>query len=472
MKATICDAYKLFHDGTLALSQVETNGIRIDLDYLDDTIRSVGAKIRTLEGELESDSVFRIWRKRFGDRMKLGSRQQLEQVVFGELGYPRVKGLTQSGREQADESAFDHVDLPFVKQYFKMEKLKKARNTYLAGILREVDENGFLHPVFNLHLVMSYRSSCDSPNFQNIPVRLEMIRDIIRRCFIPRKGHQIVEFDFKGIEVGISCCYHKDPTLIKYVEDKSTDMHGDTAQQLFFMTKDQIKRHKDSRHVAKNRFVFPQFYGDFYVSCARNIWEEMHKLGLKVDGVPMEEHLRANGITSLGDCDPEQKPVRGTFEYHVKTIEDSFWNDRFPVYTEWKRRTWDKYQTTGYVKFHTGFVCAGVYRRNQVLNLAIQGSAFHCLLWCLIKLQRWLVKNNMRSRIVGQIHDSMICDVHEDELDRVIAKARQIMAVDLPKAWSWILVPLEVEVEVAPPGASWLDKGRWINKDGLWQLKV
>jgi DNA polymerase I-like protein with 3'-5' exonuclease and polymerase domains len=416
--------------------------------------------------------VFRTWRKRFGDKTNLGSRTQLAKVIFGDLGYTS-KGLNESGRGyKADEAAFDHVDLPFVKQYIQVEKLKKARNTYLAGIRREVDEKGLLHPFFNLNIAKSYRSSCDSPNFQNIPIRLEMLRDIIRRCFIPRKGHVIVEFDFKGIEVGVSCCYHHDPTLIRYVSDKeNADLHGDTGQELFFMTKDQIKVNKLARHVAKNKFVFPQFYGDFYVSCARHIWEEMDKLGLKVDGKPMVEHLRANGITELGLCDPEHKPRPGSFEFHVKQVEDSFWNDRFPVYTEWKRRTWERYQKTGIVKFHTGFVAQGVYRRNQVLNFAIQGSAFHCLLKSLVKLQAWLVKYKMRTKIIGQIHDSLICDVHESELDEVITKAKQIMDTDIPNAWKWIIVPLDVEVEVAPPGKSWLDKGRWQNKDGTWQMK-
>jgi len=473
VKVASPEAYDLFHQGTLALSQVEANGIRIDLEYLNHTFASTTETIKELETELLADPIWRKWRRRFGDRANLGSKNQLAQLVFGEMGYSS-KGFNTSGRGfKADEAAFDHVDVPFVKEFFRLEKLKKIRNTYLRGLLREVDDKGYLHPFFNLNIAISYRSSSDSPNFQNIPTRIEMMREIIRRCFIPRPGHQIVEFDFKGIEVGISCCYHHDPTLIKYVSDKTTDMHGDTGQQLFFLTKEQIKANKSARHVAKNKFVFPQFYGDFYASCARNIWEEMHKMKLMVGDKTMDEHLRENGITELGDCDPDHKPRTGTFEFHVKTIEDSFWNDRFPVYTQWKKRTWEKYQRTGYIKLHTGFVCSGmVLRRNQVLNFQTQGSAFHCLLWCLIKLQKWMVKHNLRSRIVGQIHDSMICDVHEDELDLVIDKARKIMAQDLPQHWPWIVVPLEVEVEVAPPGKSWLDKGKWHKKDGVWGMGV
>jgi DNA polymerase-1 len=485
VKATTADGYRLFHEGSVALAQVEANGIRIDMKYLEHTYYEIGDKCNDLIKALKEDEVWKTWTRRFGSKSTLGNKQQMAAVFFDEkerggLGYTSKGGRTKRGHK-ADEASFDHIDHPFVKTYNRLEKYKKAHNTYLRGMLREV-QDGYLHCFFNLAGggggseeekggAQTYRSSSSHINFQNIPTRLEMLKNIIRRCFIPRKGHQIVEFDFKGIEVGIAACYHKDPTMIKYVSDKKKDMHRDTGMDLFFLTKEQITG--PIRHIAKNKFVFPQFYGDFYVSCTRNIWEEISKTKPKLsDDTLLIDHLARIGIKDVGACDTESRPIEGTLEYRVKEVEDLFWNERFPVYTQWKKDWWTQYQRTGYFDMYTGFRVGGMYRKNQVINYPVQGAAFHCLLWCLIRLQRWLIKHNMRSKIVGQIHDSLILDIHEDELDEIIAKTQQLMSKDLPAAWDWIIVPLEVEIEVAPPGKSWLDKGKWVNKEGTWQLKV
>ena len=149
------------------------------------------------------------------------------------------------------------------------------------------------------------------------------------------------------------------------------------------------------------------------------------------------------------------------------------WNDRFRVYTDWKRRWWDEYCSKGYVHTLTGFLSQGVYRRNQVLNTAIQGSAFHCLLWSLVRLQRWLNKWKMKTKIVGQIHDSIVADVHPDEFDDYLAAVKQIITVDLRRHWDWIIVPMEIEAEASEVGGTWYEKrgvaedenGRWVYKN-------
>ena len=106
----------------------------------------------------------------------------------------------------------------------------------------------------------------------------------------------------------------------------------------------------------------------------------------------------------------------------------------------------------------TGFVCHGTLDRKQVCNAPIQGAAFHCLLWSLIQLQDWLIGNHMKTKIIGEIHDSMLLEFYEPELNDVLRKAQQIMTRDIRQAWKWIRVPLAVEAEVAPAGGSWADK--------------
>ena len=125
---------------------------------------------------------------------------------------------------------------------------------------------GILHPQFNLHNVISYRSSSDSPNFQNMPKRDKEIMKIVRSAIYPRRGNMLMEVDFSGLEVSIAACYHKDPVMMKYLTSDHSDMHGDMAQQIFLI-KDfnrDLPEHKNLRQAAKNGFVFPQFYGDYY----------------------------------------------------------------------------------------------------------------------------------------------------------------------------------------------------------------
>ena len=450
------EGYNLFHDGMQALSEMEANGIRIDTEYLGRAKEECKAKIAELKVSLLADDVYTKWRRRFGQDTNLGSREQLGEVIFDILKYS-CKVHTPSGRPSMDDEVLQTIKLLFVKNYMEAERWKKALNTYLRGIEREVC-NGYLHPFFNLHITMTYRSSSDSPNFQNIPIRRPEIAKLIRMAFIPRgSNRQIVEFDFKGIEVSVAACYNHDLVLIEYVSDPIKDMHGDMGRQCYIVTRKQMT--KLIRYATKNGFVFPEFYGNWYKAVAKDLWTKITELKLETaDGVPLKEHLRKQGIRGLGKCDPEEDVVPDTFEYHIKEVEDDFWHRRFKIYDQWKRDWNNAYLEKGYFDTLTGFRCSAMMDRKQCVNFPIQGSAFHCLLWSLIRVQKLLHKYNMKSFIIGQIHDSMIMDVLQRELKDVMDIVRQVTMIDLTKHWKWIIVPMRVECEAAPPGRSWYEK--------------
>jgi DNA polymerase-1 len=451
MKATSQDAYQLIHEGAMALARVEAAGFRVDEDYLGRAITKTAKKIAALEERLKDSDTFTKWQRKFGSRTKLGNKQQLGSVMFDVLGHKRQKD-----NHKNDEGAFSHLDDKFVQNYFEIEKLKKAKSTYLLGIQREC-EDGYVHAFMNLNTARSFRSSIDKPSLQNMPVRNDEMARIIRQSFIARDGHCIAEIDFSGIEVCGSACYNHDPVLISYIKDKTKDMHRDMASQCYKLDAKQVG--KKIRYCAKNMYVFPEFYGSYYVDCSRNLWDAIDKLHLVTeDGHPLKEWLAKQGIKSLGKCDPEQKPRPGTFEHHIAKVEKDFWENRFSVYADWKKSWYKRYLERGYIDLLTGFRVAGVYRRNEIINIPIQGVSFHFLLWCLIQAVKWLEKKKMRSVIVCQIHDSIIADVHLDELEEFLAKIKEIMTVDLPRHWRWINVPLSVEAEVAPEGGSWYDK--------------
>ena len=147
-----------------------------------------------------------------------------------------------------------------------------------------------------------------------------------------------------------------------------------------------------------------------------------------------------------------------TFENHLKIIEKDFWENRFPDYADWKDRWWRTYKKYGYFDTLTGFRCSGIMVKNDVTNYPAQGSAFHCLLWTLIQLDKVMTQQGWDSRIIGQIHDSCIIDVNPRELNHIVKVANRIATVDLPNHWKWIVVPMNVELEISSVDHSWAEK--------------
>ena len=451
------EGYKLFHDGTLALSQVESNGIRIDMDYLRHTRKALRIRCNSMQQDLLGSKVWRLWRRRYGEKSSLGSGDQLGNILFRDMGYKQPKeDRTSQGRFRTDDATLSKTKDPFVLKYLRWKKLTAINGGKLAEIQREVCD-GFIHPNYNLNLVITYRSSSDNPNFQNYHVRDKELSEIVRRCFIPRKGCALVENDFKGLEVGTAACYCLDPVLIKYVKDPTLDMHRDMAMEIYKLGQKYIT--KDIRYLGKNGFVFPEFYGDWYKSVAPVLWEAIKEKGFKgPDGKSLYRHLHRHGIKRLGECDYEEDPVKGTFEYHIKRVEHSFWKERFKVYDQWKRQWYSKYLKCGYFDSLTGFRYEGVFDRKQTSNYPIQGSGFHCTLWSLIQAQREQNRNRVGRLTVGQIHDSVLTDVPIKELDDHHALMKDIVERRLPRHWKWIVVPMKIETEIAGAGKTWFDK--------------
>ncbi len=437
------DAYQLLHEGAKALSIVEANGMRIDVGRLRKTITKATDRIGWLQRNMKTEKEYEVWRKRFGKKMKLGSRQQLGEILYGELGYKSESKTKKKKRAKVDIAALEKIDSRFVRMYLQLEKLRNFRNTHLFGV--EVELVGeFIHPNYNLHTIPTYRSSCNNPNFQNVPVREPKIGKAIRSCFIARENHQLVGIDYSAHEWKIAACFWRDDAMVEYASDSSLDIHRNMASECYCLPTEEVPN--NVRFYAKNQFVFPILYGSYYVSCARNLWGVIGTENLTTnEGVPLNEHLSNQGIESED------------FELHVKGVEEDF-NERFPTWSDKKEEWWNRYQKTGSFPLMTGFVVEGVYNRNRVMNYPVQGPAFHCLLWSMIRIVRWLRKNKMRTKIVGEVHDSIEADVHRDELDDYVAKAVEVMTVDVRKEWDWIITPLSVECAVSPEGGSWYDK--------------
>jgi len=453
IKATTLSAYNLLHQGSLVMAEMEANGIRVDIDYVKRTQKKIAHRIEEMSEQLKNDKIYEIWKKEFGWKMKWSSRTQLATILFDKMGYRSEKQT--STRQSADADALEGLDLPFIRRYLQIEKLKKARSTYLANILREtVDE--IVHPNFNLHLVQTFRGQSDHPNFTNVPMRDPLIKKLVRRSFIAREGHCIVDLDFKGSEVNAASWYHKDPVMLEYIKTDPGKMHFDAGKQIYMLSSKQMT--PEIRYCAKNMFVFPQFYGDWWLSCARNLWQTIERKKLKTaNGIPLKKWLEKQGVVCLGTGDPKDVDPE-SFEAHIKEVEHDFWYNRFSVYQEWKEEWWEKYQERGWFQMLTGYVVSGYINRKQCINWPVQGTAFHCLLWSLIRISQLLKKYKMKTKLIGQIHDDAVSDTPEKELQDYIEIAMRVITVELKKHWPWIIIPMKVEVEVTPVGGSWYDK--------------
>lgn len=454
------EAYELLQRGCIAMADIEAAGIRIDTDYLDKAIDDVCGRIKQAEAELRETDLYKLWQKHYGSTMKLDATGQLAHIVFKVMGCRRSLYHEQ---DKNDEIAYKHLisDIPELSKHFEARKLRKALTGNLYGIKKET-VNGYIHPFFDLHTVESYRSSSSRINFQNQHVRNKLIAQIVRSCVIPRnKGNVLLEMDYGAQEVRVSVCYNKDPVLRDYIVNDG-DMHRDMAKELYILTDEQLGPSdkgpgKLVRYAAKNKFVFPGFYGSDYISCAPNLWDAITELDLKrADGVSMHEHLAENGINRLGLCDRDTTPASDSFEKHVKAVEHDYWYNRYSVYTQWKKDWWNLYNRQGGVNTLTGFRLFGIFRRTQILCDPIQGSAFHCLLWSVIHIQEEFRKRKMRAKIICQIHDSALVDCPQSELSDVIEIMHRWSVREVSKHWSWITVPLATEFELA--------KDNWYNK--------
>ena len=456
MQARTLDGYQLLHRGALALGRAERFGMRVDVEYCEKQKVILTRRIERSERLFAESKLARHWQHVYGGTYNMRSDDQLGHMLYVKMGLAPFKE-TEGGKGGTDEESLLAVDIPELQHIITHRKLSKIRDTYLDSFVRE-QRDGWVHPFFNLHTVKSYRSSSDRPNFQNVPEHDEDAKRICQRAVYTRKGHLFMKADFSSLEVNIAACYHKDPTMISYLLDPKSDMHADSAKELFLLNAldKSAPAGKRLRFEAKNNFVFAEFYGSYYVECARNL---AHATALPTSGrfeagqgiatpdnTPLADHFIKRGVQSYDD-----------FETVVRKAEDRLWKERFPVYAKWREKWYAEYERKGYFDLLTGFRCTGYMRRNEVINLPIQGAAFHCLLWTLIRLDEIAQQERWDSRIVGEVHDDVYIDTHPDEKEHIAEVANRIVSEELPRMWPWIIVPLKIEIKYGPVDGSLYD---------------
>jgi uracil-DNA glycosylase family 4 len=427
------EGLNLFLRSTATLSEASNNGMNIDVKQMEKNFDELDQLLTNLLKEFH----VLVEQTGFDGKVEIDSQPQLVKFIYGFLEIP-------VGRDgsKVDEKALSKMEHPCAQKILEYRKIKKLKDTYLAQFKREMCD-GKIHTSFSLNRVVSFRTSSQSPNYQNTPIRDPRGNKYIRGIIVPDPGCMITEYDYKALEVSIGTCYHKDPNMIEYLNSEDADFHTDTCCDLFM--RDLETFNKVERHITKNKFVFPSFYGssakpqkDQKVGVtARDLWES-------APGATIQ-HLMDNGVRTIED-----------FQAHVLEVERILWEERFPVYNEWRNKTWKQYLRKGYLDQFTGFRLYGPLSFTQAINMQTQGSATHVLLYTMNGASEELKNMSGKSYFTGQIHDSIVGNVHPDDVEGLDAAVKYYGTQRVVERYPELeIVPLVIEKDVAPIDAPW-----------------
>ena len=427
----IMKGYQLFHQGTLDFTDIQENGFPIDELKLIKNDRDLETQIFKKIYAINNCKEALRWDEE--EPFNFNSPKQLQHLLFDIHDYDSPK-VTPSGDKSVDVEALKIINSPICKHIVEYRKLFKIKNSFLAGLKRETID-GILHPFFNLNRVATYRSSSNSINFQNLTKHNYIAKKYIRGCIKAPPGFRIVEFDQGQLEVRGSAAVSKDSSLQKYINDPSTDMHRDTAADYFLKDPSEIDKETE-RQIIKNKAVFPSFYGAVPKNIAPAVWKALNP--------KTKKHLKTKNVKNFDQ-----------FSAIVNMAWNNFWDVRFVQYKTWREFTWKQYLRRGKISLNTGFYYTAIGNKNQVLNAPIQGPCFHMVLYSIFIILDHLKQYNMESKIIGQVHDSIVMLVKDEEIEKLKPIVKNAMTIEVKKKWNWIDVPLVVEADIYKQGGSW-----------------
>ncbi|HKI45842.1 MAG TPA: DNA polymerase I, partial [Balneolales bacterium] len=391
------------------LAKMERHGIRIDAGMLARFSGELGDEMVTLQ-----DKIF----EKAGEEFNLNSPQQLSHILFEKRGLPAGR-KTKTGKYSTSEDVLSRLaneyELPGLLLDFRA--LSKLKSTYVDALPQLINpDTGRIHTSFNQNVAATGRLSSSNPNLQNIPIRTDRGREI-RKAFIAEDGYNVLSADYSQIELRIIASMAEDKAM-KEAFERGEDIHSRTAMEIFNLTSmDEVT--PDLRRKAKEvNFGIPYGVSSFGLA---------QRLGIE----------RKEG----------------------KAIIDAYF-DRFPGIQKYINEIIAKAREQGYVTTLAGRrrYIPDIRSSNQnirgfaertAINMPIQGTAADLIKLAMIKLDERFEKEGIKSRMLIQVHDELVFELHESELETVPEIIRELMesAMDLD-------VPLKVEMGIAD---NWLD---------------
>ncbi len=383
------------------LSEVEQNGALIDPEVLRIQSNNLGQRISGLEEKAFSEA---------GKEFNLASTKDLREIFFEEMNMPVMK-KTPGGQPSTDESVLQDLarDYELPKILLEHRTLAKLKNTYTDSLPEQISpKTGRIHTSYLQAVTTTGRLSSADPNLQNIPIKTEEGR-MIRNAFVAPKGQKLLSIDYSQIELRIMAHLSKDEGMINAFQN-GEDIHSATAAEVFGNPGKAAS--EEDRRSAK-AINFGLIYG-------------MSAFGLgKALGIP--RNMAQEYIDSYFAKYP------GVKLYMEQTKEIA--REKGFVETLFGRRLY-------LPGIHSGRTRQSAER--AAINAPMQGTAADIMKIAMINIQDWLEKENIKAKMILQVHDEVILEVATKEADSVATKISEIMS----KA-ATLSVPLEVESGIA-----------------------
>lgn len=389
------------------LADMEITGIKVDVNYLTNVELELKEKLEEKEKEIYELS---------GVEFNIMSPSQLSKVLFEDLAIPYPKKVKDNKYSTSKDILDKIIDFhPIVSKILEYRTLAKLYTNYAVGLKAEVREDGRIHTIFTQTLTRTGRLSSISPNLQNIPARAEYSA-LIRKAFVPDENSKILSSDYSQVELRIFASMSKATNLINAFVNNE-DIHTRTAADIFKVDMSSVT--KDMRRTAK-AVNFGILYG--------------------ISSFGLSEDLGIDVKTAKKFIDDYLETYPGIRDFQAKEIADAYANGYVRTLMN-RKRVIEELKNKNYMIRSSG--------ERMALNTPIQGTAADILKKAMVEIYREFNKRNLKSKMLIQVHDELVFNVLDTELDEVSEIVRDIMENTFK-----IDVPLKVDIEI---GNNWYE---------------
>ena len=407
-----CVLYEIENPLVPVLVNMEAEGIRVDPNTLGDIGSTLGENIDELEKAIY---------KAAGTQFNLNSPKQVGEVLFDRMHLVDKPKKTKTGQYKTDEQTLRSlaVSHDVVRDLLSYREAAKLKSTYVDALPDSIfPGTGRIHTTFHQLMTATGRLASNNPNLQNIPIRSDQGREI-RRAFIPRnKEFTLLAADYSQIELRVMASLCEDKAMIEAFNN-GLDIHTATAARVFNIEPEKVPSHM--RRTAK-MVNFGIIYG-------------ISAFGLS---------QRLNGEISRSEAS--------------QIIEEYF--KQYPGVKDFQSSTIEQAKSDGYVETMTGRrrYLRDIDSRNgtiraaaerTAINTPIQGSAADMIKIAMVNVSKLLDSGNYETRMLLQVHDELVFDLHQDEREELVPKIEEAMMKALP-----LSVPVVVE---SGTGENWLE---------------
>ena len=391
--------YDIEHPLITVLGDMEYNGVYVDKSILEEMGKEIEIKL-----ELLSKDIYNL----AGEEFNISSPFQLGDILFEKLGLPHGKIGTRGYSTAIDVLEKIKDKHPIINLIIEHRNLTKLHSTYIEGLINSIMPDNKVHTIYTQALTRTGRLSSIEPNLQNIPVRDEYGK-LIRKAFIPSPNSIIVSADYSQIELRILASI-ADVEALKQAFKEGKDIHSKTASDIFGVPIDMVT--KNMRRIAK-AVNFGIVYG--------------------ISGFGLSENI---GVST--------KEAKEFINNYLET---------YPGIKKYMDDTIARAKEVGYVRtlFNRKRIIPELKNKNYMirnageriaLNTPIQGTSADIIKKAMIEVDKKFKKNNIKSKMILQVHDELIFDTLKEEKEKVCEIIESVMDADYN-----ISVPLEIDIE-------------------------